>query len=245
DWVKLQKGTSTVSLESGAQSIRKFYTQQPVNISGGSLSIGYIPGSGGKFDLPSEFNAVVTLSNTASHSAHTTQVDGGGGRFNINGGTITFHAINLASHATNSGKIVMGGNVTFAPSTLGGANTALIQSTGSLAQAGTVDLGGATRTFTINDGTPAVDVSIFAAIIGSGGLNKAGAGTLQLSGNDSYAGGTTVTSGMLTLSGAAAKLGTGDVVLQASSTGTVLQIQAGVSNAIVNTATLSLFDNSS
>jgi autotransporter-associated beta strand protein len=246
DWVKLQKGTSSVSLESGAQSIRKLYTQQTLNISGSSsLTIGYIPGSGGQFNLPSEFNAVVTLSNTASYSAHTTQVDGNGGRFNINGGTVTFRAINLASHATNSGKIVIGGNVTFAPTTLGGTGTAVIQSTGSLAQAGTVDLGAATRTFTINDGAPAVDVSILAAIIGSGGLTKAGAGTLQLSGADTYSGGTTVTDGTLTLSGAAAKLGTGNVTMQASAAGSVLQIQSGVSNAIANTANLSLSDNSS
>src|SRR4051794_3844798 len=86
DWVKLQNtGGGTVNLTGGAQSIRKLYTQQALNISGSSsLTIGYVPGLGGKFDLPSEFNAVVTLSNTASYSAHTTQVDGGGGRFNIN-----------------------------------------------------------------------------------------------------------------------------------------------------------------
>src|SRR5262249_4470943 len=201
DWVKLQKGTSTVTLSSGAQSIRKFYTQQPVNITGGSLSIGYVPGSGGKFDLPSEFNAAVTLSGTAAYSAHTTQVDGGGGRFNINGGTVAFRAINLASHATNSGKIVMGGDVTLTPSTLGGTGTAVIQSTGSLAQAGSIDLGSATRTFTITNGTPAVDVSILAPITGTGGLTKAGAGTLQLSGADTYTGGTTITAGTLTVLG--------------------------------------------
>jgi autotransporter-associated beta strand protein len=240
DWVKLQKGTSAVTLSSGAQSIRKFYTQQPVNITGGSLSIGYLPGSGGKFDLPSEFNAVVTLSNNAAYSAHTTQVDGGGGRFDINGGTITFRNISLVSHATNPGKIIMGGDVTLAPSTLGGAATAVIQSTGSLAGAGSIDLGSVARTFTITDGSPAVDVSILAAITGSGGLTKAGTGTLQLSGADTYAGGTTITAGSLILSGAAAKLGTGDVTLIAAAGGSELQIQSGVANAIADTATLSL-----
>jgi GH25 family lysozyme M1 (1,4-beta-N-acetylmuramidase) len=74
DWVKLQNGASTVTLSSGAQSVRKFYTQQPVNITGGSLSVGYIPGSGGKFDVPSEFNAVVSISGSAAYSAHTTIV---------------------------------------------------------------------------------------------------------------------------------------------------------------------------
>src|SRR4029079_6472745 len=97
--------------------------------------------------------------------------------------------------ATNSGKIVMGGDVTLTPSALGSTGTAVIQSTGALAQAGSIDLGAATRTFTITDGAPAVDVSILAAITGSGGLKKAGAGTLQLSGADSYTGGTTVTAG--------------------------------------------------
>ena len=57
----------------------------------------------------------------------------------------------------------------------------MIQSTGGLAQAGTVDLGAATRTFTISNGTPSVDVSILAAVTGTGGITKAGAGTLQLS----------------------------------------------------------------
>src|SRR5205814_1253996 len=109
---------------------------------------------------------------------------------------------------TTPGKIVMGGNVTFAPSALGGTATAVIQSTGS-STAGTVDLGTATRTFTINDGTPSIDVSILATITGTGGFTKAGAGALQLSGAETYTGATTVSAGMLTLSGASAKLGTG------------------------------------
>jgi autotransporter-associated beta strand protein len=244
DWVKLQNtGGGTVNLTGGAQSIRKLYTQQPLNISGSSsLTIGYVPGSGGKFDLPSEFNAAVTLSNTASYSAITTQVDGGGGRFNLNGGTVMFHEIDLASHATNSGKIVVGGNVTFTPLVLGRSGTAVIQSTGSLAQAGTIDLGSANRTFTITDGTPAIDVAITAAITGTGGFTKAGAGTLQFSGANTYAGSTTINGGILALAGANTKLGTGDVIVQASSGGSELQIPSGVTNAIANSATLSLFD---
>jgi autotransporter-associated beta strand protein len=240
DWVRLQKGTSTVTLSTGAQSVRKFYTQQPVNITGGSLSVGYIPGSGGKFDVPSEFNAIVSISGSAAYSAHTTIVDGGGGLFKIGGGTITFRSIQLASNATNAGKILMAGNVIFVPSILGGAGTATIQSTGALAQAGNMDLGGATRTFTINDGTPAVDVSITAAIVGIGGLNKSGAGTLQLGSTELYTGPTTVSAGLLSLSGTNARLGNGDVTVLGTTAGTALQISSGVSNAILNTSTLSL-----
>lgn len=196
DWVKLQNPAGgTVTLSSGAQTVRKFYNEQPLNITGGSLTVGYVPGSGGKWDLPSEFNAAVTLSSGASYSARTTQVDGGGGQFNINGGTVTFTDIQLASHASNSGKIVMGGNATFTPT--GSAGTAIIRSTGSLAQAGRLDLGAATRTLTISNGSAAVDVSIQTAIIGTGGLAKSGTGTLELTGTNTYSGGTTVNSGIL------------------------------------------------
>jgi autotransporter-associated beta strand protein len=241
DWVKLQNaGGGTITLSSGAQSIRKLYTQQTLFITGGSLSIGYIPGSGGKFDVPSEFNAVVKLSGTASYSAHTTQIDGGTGFFGVGGGTVTFHTFNLASHATLAGRMELAGDVTFTPSTLGGTGTAVIQSTGSLTMPGTVMLSDAMGTLTITDGAPAVDVSITAGITGDGELTKAGAGTLQLSGNNTYLGGTTIKSGLLTLAGANAKLGPGDVILQASAIGTELQIQSGVANAIANTATLSL-----
>lgn len=198
DWVKLQNaGAGTVTVSSGIRTVRKFYTQQPLNITGGGLSVGYTPGSGGKFDLPSEFNAAVTMSGGASYSAHTTQVDGGGGVFNINGGAVTFRSIDLASHASNAGKIVIGGDVALTPSTLGGTSTAVMRSTGALAQAGSVDLGAVSRTLTISDGVPAVDVAIQARVAGAGGLGKAGTGTLQLAGTNTYTGGTTISAGKL------------------------------------------------
>lgn len=239
DWVKLQNGTSTVTLSTGSQSIRKFYTQQPLNLVGGSLTVGYVPGSGGKFDVPSEFNATVTISGTAQYNANTTLVDAGK-QFRINGGTVSFRSIQLASNATTPGKIVIGGDATFNPSTLGGAGTAVIQSTGTAAELGFVDLGSTTRTFTIGNGTPAIDVQITALLSGAAGLNKSGAGTLQLTAANTYSGGTTLTAGILTLTGANARLGAGNVSVLGSSAGTALQIQSGVSNAIANTAILSL-----
>ena len=192
--MKLQNaGGGTVTISSGAQTVRKFYTQQPLNITGGSLTVGYVPGSGGKWDLPSEFNAAVTLSSGASYSAHTTQVDGGGGQFNINGGTVTFSEIQLASHASNSGKIVMGGDATFAQT--GGAGTSVIRSTGCsrrLAASASVRRPHVHRQQRLGR----VDLSIQAAVTGTGGLVKAGAGTMQLAGTNTYSGGTTITSGI-------------------------------------------------
>ena len=198
DWVKLQNsGGGTVTLSSGAQSVRKFYTQQPLNITGGSLSVGYVPGSGGQFDLPSEFNAAVTLSNGAAYTAHTTQVDGGGGTFNINGGTVTFTELQLASHASNSGKIVMGGSTTFAQT--GGAGTSVIRSTGSLTQAGSISLNAGNDTFSVNNGSANVDLNVRAGVTGTGRLVKSGAGTMHVALSNSYSGGTTISSGILQL----------------------------------------------
>jgi autotransporter-associated beta strand protein len=235
DWVKFQNaGGGTITLSSGARSVRKFYTQQPFNMTGGSLTVGYVPGSGGKWDLPSEFAAAVTLAFPAAYSAHTTQVDGGGGVFNINGGTVTFSAINLASRASNPGKIVLGGDATFAA--FGGAGTAVIQSTGALAQAGFVDLGSANRTLTINNGSAAIDVMITAGIVGTGGLTKAGAGTLQLTGANSYTGATTVNAGTLTATGASA-LGasTGALTVANPNTGAGTNVVLNLSATVATT----------
>ena len=67
-------------------------------------------------------------------------------------------------------------------------------------------------------------------------------GTPQLSGINAYSGGTTITSGLLTLNSISSRLGTGNVNVQASAIGTELQILSGVQNAIADTATLSLFE---
>jgi autotransporter-associated beta strand protein len=200
DWVKLQNtGGWTVTISSGAQTVRKIYTQQPLNITGGSLTVGYIPGAGGQFDVPAEFAAAVTLSGAAGYTAHTTQVNGGSGTFNVNGGSLTFTEIRLASHASNPGRLIMGGDATFAPT--GGAGTAVIRSTGSLAEAGNISLSAGNRTMTVSDGSANVDLYIPASITGTGRLVKAGAGTMQLSGAKLYTGGTTITGGVLQIAG--------------------------------------------
>src|SRR5207249_3750014 len=108
----------------------------------------------------------VTLSSGAAYSAHTTVVDGDGGSFNLNGGTVTFSDIQLASHASNSGKIVMGGDATFAQT--GGAGTSVIRSTGLLAQAGSISLSAGNRTFTVSNGSAAVDLHVRVGLTGIG-----------------------------------------------------------------------------
>ena len=63
--------------------------------------------------------------------------------------------------------------------------------------AGNLNLGNANRTFTVGDSTGATSDLTISAAITSGSLTKAGAGTLLLSGSNSYAGTTTGTGGVL------------------------------------------------
>jgi len=63
-----------------------------------------------------------------------------------------------------------------------------------------LDIGNATRTFTINSGTTTVGLSIE----GTGGLTKSGSGTLVLSGSNTYSGLTTISGGRLKITNAAA-----------------------------------------
>jgi filamentous hemagglutinin family protein len=156
-------------------------------------------------------NALGTGTNTdieVSNSAGTTST------FNLNGfdqgvRNLTFNNGGAAANsvnnvATGAGTLTLGGNVTY---------TATNNPAGSTIS-GNLALGSATRTFTINDSTNATnDLSITAAISGTGGLTKAGAGRLVLSGNSAYSGTTTLSAGTLTATGNAAALGAGNLSL--------------------------------
>ena len=96
---------------------------------------------------------------------------------------------------------------------------------GSTLKLGTGALGGGLNTPTIlNEGAIVADftdgVTLSADISGSGTLSKAGTGKLILSGNNSYAGGTTVTGGTLSMTNGNA-VGTGLITLGG---GTTLQL---------------------
>ena len=110
----------------------------------------------------------------------------------LNGGTLTSDGATARAFANN---VTVGGNITL------GATTT---NTGVLTFNGTVGLGAATRTLTVNS-----DVTL-AGIISDGGLIKLGNGILTLSGNNSFTLGTTITNGTITI-GHASSLGAGTV----------------------------------
>jgi autotransporter-associated beta strand protein len=182
----------TVTLASGTQNIRKLYVHEALNITGGTLNVGYVP-TDDSTPFAAEFSDAVTLSGSANLSVHSIQVDVDH-TFTLGGGTLTFNTITLAPDHSNPAKIALSGNVNFTP--LSNA-TATIASSGS-STSGLVDLTGATRTFNVANGTSDVDLAINVPVT-NGGLIKAGAGTLALNGTNTYTGNTTVQAGRLRL----------------------------------------------
>ncbi len=66
----------TVNLSSGSHNIRKLEVRESLNISGGSLTVNYVPSSDST-PLSARLSAPVSVTGTGSLSAHTLQVDAG------------------------------------------------------------------------------------------------------------------------------------------------------------------------
>lgn len=183
----------TVSLSSGDHNIRKLYVNETLNITGGSLTVNYVP-SADSTPFAAQFSGAVSLSGGAGFSVHTLQVDSTR-TFTINDGNLTANKINLMPHASTPAKLLLNGDLDFTPL----ANAAAVIGNGAGAGlTGRVDLGGANRSINVADGTAANDLSISVPVI-NGGLTKTGAGTLVLSGANTYAGDTVVEQGSLSL----------------------------------------------
>jgi autotransporter-associated beta strand protein len=160
-------------------------------------------------------NGVVNVnagSLTVSNSIVLPAGGSGTGTFNLNGGSVTAAAITRSG--TNSGTLVLNGGVLkprAATTTFIGANVTVLAGTNGAA----IDTAG-------------IDITIPAALLHSGtgldgGLIKLGAGTLTLSGTNSYNGPTVVSNGTLLVNGS---IGPGNVTVLANATlggtGTVL-----------------------
>jgi len=133
----------------------------------------------------------------------------------LNGGTLTSDGATARALANN---VTLGGNVTL------GATTT---NTGALTFNGTVGLGAAVRTLTVDSNVT------FAGIISDGGLTKAGDGILTLSGINTFTLGTTITNGTITI-GHASSLGAGTV--NVASGATLNLASFNVSNTITTVA---------
>ena len=213
---KAGSGTLTLSgtsanTDSGATTVNDGTLQLSktagVNAINGSLTVG---------DGTGAANSAVTrllASNQVPNNAVTIQSDG---LLDLNNFSDSIGALTMTggSVTTGTGTLTLGGNVT------GNASSSTATISGNLA------LGGSDRTFTIASGAAGTDMNISAVISGNRNITKAGVGTLEFSGANTYTGTTTVSAGILNIQNATA-LGTtagGTTV----SSGATLQIQNGI-----------------
>lgn len=182
----------TVTLASGAHDIRKLEVREALNITGGSLTVNYVP-SADSTPISAQFSAPVSLDG-GTLSVHTLQVDATQ-TFSL-GGTLTLDTIHLMPDASEPASIDLIGDVNFNP--LSDAAAVIVNGSGG-GSSGLIDLGGADRTWDVADGAAVVDLAVDVPI-GNGALTKTGAGTLALGDVNSYAGDTTVQEGLLSVS---------------------------------------------
>jgi autotransporter-associated beta strand protein len=148
------------------------------------------------------------------------RVGGFGGGAVIIGTNVTFNHANSTPTSVITNAMMVNGNFTMS----GGANVEF---------RGAMDLGGAMRTVTQNANTNIV----FSGVISNGGLIKAGADPLTLSGINVYGGGTTVSSGSL-ICIANGSMGTSNVTVAGGATLTL-----SATNCVGDTARLMLATN--
>jgi autotransporter-associated beta strand protein len=182
------------------------------------------------------------LPDTRTVTVESSQV--GGGTLDLNGRNETIGALSLGGGAATpvfgatvadsagGGLLTLGGNVTY---NTGPSSNHQGQATISA----NLSLGGATRTFTINNSTnAAVDLLVSGNISGTGvGLIKAGAGLMALSGNNTFSGPATVNAGVLALAGDGALGAVSAVNLNG---GTLAISGSGTLNRVSDTAPVTL-----
>jgi autotransporter-associated beta strand protein len=187
----------TVTLSSGTHNIRKLYVREAFNITGGSLTVNYVPVAEST-PMSAQFSAAVSISGGASLTLHTLFVDPAR-TFTAGNASLTFDTLTLARGATPA-RLLVNGDVTITG--LSGA-TARIGTNAGVSNTGLVDLAGGTRAFNVVNGAAATDLDVQVPVV-NGGLTKSGAGTMLLSGASNYAGPTTVSQGKLKIDGSIA-----------------------------------------
>ena len=155
----------------------------------GLPSTSLLTGSGGVFETSGAFTR------TLGAAAGNVQLTGGVSGFSANGGPAT-----IALGGTASPTALTWGSANFAPSTLVLNETT---SNNTLTFANSIDLNGGSRTINVNANT-AIISGVISNGTGTGNLTKGGAGTLVLTGTNTYNGTTTLSSGTLQVGAATA-----------------------------------------
>ncbi len=172
-------------------SFANFYPSAALTISGGTNIIHGDEGSGfgsGSVEVQmAPGNVGLEFAGTGSPTLTLSSDDVAAGILFLNA-DLSFTGSSGTASILNGNKLQDNGDGTWTD--LGSAGT----------NAGTLELSATTRTFDIGDGSAAVDMLIGARINGTGGgMIKQGAGTLALTGANTYTGATTISAGTLQL----------------------------------------------
>lgn len=201
-------GVGTLALTgTGANTITGTTT-----VNAGTLLLGKNSGAaiGGDLVIGDGSGTDTVQFSTANQLASAANVTvNGSGVLDLNGNNQAIASLTLGGGAlitTGTGALTLGGDVSHNGS---GAQTATIS--------GKIDLGGTTRTFTVNDSSAATDLTI-SAVISNGALTKTGGGTMLLSASNSYTGTTTINGGTLQLGATSAIASASSVILNNSAT---------------------------
>ena len=179
--------TGTTTVIAGTLECNKFHISFPISIADTAIAGDLVVGSG------SAGPDVVRLL-FANQIANTSDITiNAAGLLDLNGdsdtiGTLTFSSGGVVTN-TGTGVLTLSGNVTATSLGSGTFPNCIIY--------GGLSLGASTRTFTVNSNVAGADLTINAVVSGTGGLTKAGAGTMTLTGANTYTGVTTVNTGIL------------------------------------------------
>ena len=180
----------TVTLSSGTYAIRKLFLREAFAMTGGSLTVNYVPVAEST-PTSIQVSSSASISGGASLAAHTIHVDASR-RLTAGTAGLTFDTLTLA-RGTTPATLALTGDVTITGTA---GRTATIGTNSGTAASGLIDLAGGTRTITVTNGTAAIDLQVSVPIV-NGGLVKAGAGTMLLGGV--FSGSTTIRAGTLIL----------------------------------------------
>jgi autotransporter-associated beta strand protein len=219
--------TATISMSSGIFQLNGSGVGETV--AGLTVTGGKLTGSGGSLPLVIAGAGVASISNNTLDGSGTTN-------FKLTTGT---GGLILGDGGKSESTVTLNGNVAYT-----GTTTA--------SQLKTVNLGGATRTFTVADVVANANDLTVTGVISNGGLTKAGAGTLLLSGANTYTDATTVNQGTLQVGVAGAipnGSGKGNVVFDTAANTAIFDINgfdttingltqasASTTNKVVNNA---------
>ena len=223
----------TVTLSSGTHDIRKLYLRETFAMTGGSLSVNYVPVPEST-PMSLQVSAAASISGGGRLAAHTIHIDAAR-TLTAEDATLTFETLRL-DRGTAPATLALRGDLNVVGTA---GRTATIGTTSGSAATGRIDLAGGTRTIHVADGTAAIDLAL-AVPLQNGGLTKSGLGTMHLTAANTHAGPTTVAAGTLQVSHAAG-LGSSPVTVAAGAT---LAVGSGVSiktpAVVVNGGTFSV-----